>query len=225
MMGERGLYYKKTFFEWAVRVPLIVWAPKRFRPRRVDAPVSLVDMLATFHDLGGGGFEEILETDGLSLVGLLDGGTAPQRLVAGEFLAEGVFEPTFMLRDDRYKLFYSEIDPPLLFDLKNDPCELANLAGDPAHAPKLAELAGLASTLWNAEAIKKNIVADQNRRRLIERAHSIGRRPIWDYQPKTDASQQWVRAGKWTTEVEGKAHLDVQTAARWPAGSTSKTSR
>ena len=27
MMGERGLYYKKCFFEWAMRVPMIFWAP------------------------------------------------------------------------------------------------------------------------------------------------------------------------------------------------------
>jgi len=218
MMGERGLYYKKSFFEWAVRVPLIVWAPKRFKPARIEAPVSLVDLLATCHDLGGGMAEDILETDGLSLAGLLNGNSLTPRVVAGEFLAEGVFEPTFMLRDDSTKLFYSETDPPLLFDLMTDPNELKNLADDQAYRTKLEDLSALASELWNARAIKEAIIADQNRRRLIERAHSIGRRPSWDYQPMTDASKQWVRAGKWTTEVEGKAHLDVTPRQhRWPA--------
>jgi len=217
-MGERGLYYKKSFFEWAVRVPLIVWAPKRFKPARIEAPVSLVDLLATCHDLGGGMAEDILETDGLSLAGLLNGNSLTPRVVAGEFLAEGVFEPTFMLRDDSTKLFYSETDPPLLFDLMTDPNELKNLADDQAYRTKLEDLSALASELWNARAIKEAIIADQNRRRLIERAHSIGRRPSWDYQPMTDASKQWVRAGKWTTEVEGKAHLDVTPRQhRWPA--------
>ncbi|MGI9435961.1 MAG: choline-sulfatase [Geminicoccaceae bacterium] len=219
MMGERGLYYKKTFFEWAMRVPLIVSAPKHFKPARIEAPVSLVDMLATFHDLGGGTVEEILETDGVSLVDLLEDGTIAPRNIAGEFLAEGVFEPTFMLRDDSYKLFYSETDPSLLFDLASDPNELKNLAGDQAHQPRLGELTAMASKLWNAQAIKRDIIADQNRRRLIERAHSIGRRPSWDYQPMTDASKQWVRAGKWTTEVEGNAHLDVSPVRHpWPSG-------
>ncbi len=209
MMGERGLYYKKTFFEWAVRVPLIVWAPKRFRAKRVDAPVSLVDMLATFHDLGGGASEDILETDGMSLINLLDGNASQSRVIAGEFLAEGVFEPTFMLRDDTHKLFYSETDPPLLFDLEADPNERHNLAGDQAHRARLGRLTAMASKLWKAKDIKQAIIADQNRRRLIERAHRIGQRPSWDYQPMTDASTTWVRAGKWTTEVEAKAHLDV----------------
>ena len=212
MMGERGLYYKKTFFEWAVRVPLIVWGPKRYKPARIEVPVSLVDMLATFHDLGGGKPDDILETDGTSLVGLLEGGTLPPRMVAGEFLAEGVFEPTFMLRDDTCKLFYSETDPPLLFDISSDPAELSNLAKESAHQGKLSEMTAVAVQLWNAQAIKDAIIKDQNRRRLIDRSHRIGRRPVWDYQPMSDASQQWVRAGKWTAEVEGKAHLNVASS-------------
>ena len=209
MMGERGLFYKKTFFEWSVRVPLIIWAPKRFQSRRVAAPVSLLDILPTFHELGGGKADDILETDGSSLLGLLGGGAIPQRVIAGEFLAEGVFEPTFMLRDERYKLFYSETDPPLLFDLGEDPLELSNLAGDGAYRGKLDELTKMAASLWDAKEIKDSILVDQNRRRLINRAHNIGRRPVWDYHPEVDASAQWVRAGKWTAEVEGKAHLDA----------------
>ena len=210
MMGERGLYYKKSFFEWSARVPLLVRAPSRFKPSRAAAPVSLVDLLATFQELGGGAAEEILETDGASLVGHLEQRPVPSRPVAGEFLAEGVFEPTFMLRDGRFKLHYSELDPPLLFDLDEDPAELNDLSQAPDHAETLARLTAVAADLWDAEAIKAQIVADQNRRRLVERAHGIGRRPSWDYQPFTDASQQWVRQGKWTTEVEAEAHLDVR---------------
>ena len=210
MMGERGLYYKKTFFEWSARVPLLVHAPGRYAAHRVAAPVSLVDLLATLQDLAGGDAEEILETDGASLAGHLAQRPTPSRPVAGEFLAEGVFEPTFMLRDGRYKLHYSELDPPLLFDLEEDPLELTDLAASPEHGETLARLTARAAELWDAKAIKARIVADQNRRRLVERAHGVGRRPVWDFQPFVDASQQWVRQGKWTVEVEAEAHLDVR---------------
>ena len=53
MLGERGLWYKMNFFEGSARVPMIVHAPKRFAPRRVAAPVSLVDVLPTVTDLVG----------------------------------------------------------------------------------------------------------------------------------------------------------------------------
>ena len=131
MMGERGLYYKKSFFEWSLRVPLIFRAPARYRPRRVSNVVSLVDMLATFVDIAGGAVSDILATEGKSLDQAAQGGKLGERTIAAEFLAEGVFEPTFMLRDDRYKFFYSETDPPLLYDMKNDPQELKNLAASP----------------------------------------------------------------------------------------------
>ncbi len=52
MLGERGMWFKKTLFEPAVRVPLIFWAPTRFAPRRVPGAVSLVDLLPTLAGLG-----------------------------------------------------------------------------------------------------------------------------------------------------------------------------
>lgn len=214
MMGERGLYYKKSFFEWSIRVPLIFWSPGRYAPNRVAAPVTLLDLLPTFQDIAGGARDEILEADGNSLEPALAGREMAERTIAGEFLAEGVFEPTFMLRRGRYKLFHSEIDPPLLYDLEDDPDELQNIASAPEHQAQLHALQAEAAQLWNASEIRTKIIADQNRRRLIDRAHKIGKPPVWDYQPLVDASAKWVRAGKWTVEVEAEAHLDVPRRAR-----------
>ncbi|MGR3715352.1 MAG: choline-sulfatase [Thermohalobaculum sp.] len=211
MMGERGMYYKKSFFEWSLRVPLVFWAPGRFAPRRVGEVVSLVDMVATFVNLGGGAPEDILATDGVSIAGLAAGGSdAAGRTIAAEFLAEGVFEPTFMLRAGRWKFCYSEIDPPVLYDMEADPLELDDVAADPEHAGVVEGFRQAARAQWNASDLKARIVEDQDRRRLVQEAHMTGRMPDWDYQPFVDASQQYVRAGKWTVEVEGKAHLDVK---------------
>ena len=47
------------------------------------------------------------------------------------------------LRDDRWKLIrYPEVDRTQLFDLKADPFETTNLAGDPRLASTLADLTG-----------------------------------------------------------------------------------
>ena len=40
MLGERGLWFKMSFLERSVRVPLIVHNAMRFEPRRVSEAVS-----------------------------------------------------------------------------------------------------------------------------------------------------------------------------------------
>ncbi|HLF90333.1 MAG TPA: choline-sulfatase, partial [Anaerolineales bacterium] len=55
MLGERGLWYKMSFFEWSARVPLLFHAPGRFAPHRVKQPVSLVDLLPTLTELASNG--------------------------------------------------------------------------------------------------------------------------------------------------------------------------
>ena len=53
-LGERGLFFKMSFFEWAVRVPLIVHAPFAFGPRRGGgANVSHLDLFPTLLEAGG----------------------------------------------------------------------------------------------------------------------------------------------------------------------------
>ena len=203
------MYYKKTFFEWSSRVPLIFWAPDRLPVRRVSETVSLLDILPTFAHIGGV-LDRVLEMDGCSLVPASTSDSIKARTVPAELLAEEVFDPTFLLIKDRLKLFYSEIDPPLLFDLEINPNERTNQAQNPAYQDELAEMLSIARDTWDAEALKRQIIADQNRRRLIQKAHQIGAPPVWDFQPYTDASQQYVRAGKWITEVEAKAHLDIK---------------
>ena len=49
MMGERGMWFKKTLFEPAIRVPLIMRGPGIPRGR-VGTAVSLLDLLPTFVD-------------------------------------------------------------------------------------------------------------------------------------------------------------------------------
>ncbi len=52
MLGERGLWYKMSFFEQSARVPLIVRVPGA-GPRRVAEPVSLLDVTPTLLELAG----------------------------------------------------------------------------------------------------------------------------------------------------------------------------
>jgi len=92
MLGERGLWYKRTFYEGASRIPLMVSWPERFEAGRVGANVSLVDLLPTFMDLGGAhelGVEPVDALAGRSLVPLMDGAHVPESddVVFGENLS------------------------------------------------------------------------------------------------------------------------------------------
>jgi len=53
MLGERGLWYKMNFFEHSARVPLIMCGPGVKKGLAKNA-CSLVDLLPTFVDIGGG---------------------------------------------------------------------------------------------------------------------------------------------------------------------------
>ncbi|KAL5361766.1 alkaline-phosphatase-like protein [Aspergillus floccosus] len=128
MLGERGLWYKMTWFENSARVPMIFHAPKHFSPHRVSENVSTMDLLPTFAELVGAQLVPGLPLDGVSLVPHLTGGEGLRTdTVYGEYMGEGTQAPVIMIRRGRWKFVYSAIDPPMLFDLVNDPEEKTNL--------------------------------------------------------------------------------------------------
>ena len=193
MMGERDLFYKKCFFEWASRVPLIMAGPG-VESGIVDRPVSLVDILPTLCDIAD---VPPLACDGQSLLG---DHTAP---VFAEMLSEGVTAPAFMLRDGDFKLLWSKEDPPVLYDLARDPDERQNLAQDPVHKKTLDRLIALAQATWDSDALRQDVIDSQARRRLLREAGVNG----WDFAPDLSMKDRYVRAGKWTTEVEASCFL------------------
>jgi choline-sulfatase len=196
MLGERGLWYKMTFFEDSARVPLIVNAPGRFGPGRVARNVSLVDLVPTVMELVGAGaaFEPADPIDGTSLVPLLGGGEgAGQDTALGEYLAEGAVAPIVMIRRGPHKFIHCPADPDQLFDLPSDPHELTNLAEDPAHAGVVRGFQDEVASLWDLDELHRAVVASQRRRRLIVDALSVGRNEGWDYRPPDDSSARYVR--------------------------------
>ncbi|MCG8908372.1 choline-sulfatase [Pseudomonas sp. DP-17] len=192
MLGERGLWYKMHWFEMAARVPLLVHAPRRFAPHRVSQSVSTVDLLPTLVELAGGSVEPGIHLDGRSLLPHLQG-TGGHDEVIGEYTAEGTVSPLMMIRRGDFKFVYSEQDPCLLFDVKNDPRELENLVDSPAHANLVRDLLGEARARWDISAITRQVLASQRRRRLVADALTHGTLKSWDHQPMVDASQQYMR--------------------------------
>ncbi len=214
MLGERGLWYKMSFYEWSARVPLLVHAPARFAPRRVSQPVSLVDILPTLLDLANTGAANPVPladpVDGRSLLPLLEGGAEdPSATVAAEYLGEGAAAPVLMLRRGRFKYVYSEPDPDQLYDLQADPHERVNLAGQPAYEDERQRFAAEVQRRWAPGRLREEVLASQRRRRLAGRALMAGQHTPWDFQPQRAASRQYMRN-----------HLDLndlERRSRFPA--------
>ncbi|MDJ0943047.1 MAG: choline-sulfatase [Kiloniellales bacterium] len=209
MLGERGLWYKMCFYEWAARVPLILAAPERFAPRRVARPVSLIDLFPTFRDLGGLDDLELPEDlPGNSLLPLLDGGAGGPAAVHGEYLGEAAAGPLVMIRRGRHKYVVGTESPPQLFDLAEDPQELSNLAGQAALAEVEGALAEEAARRWDLEALRAEVIANQRRRRFVQQANLIGKHTPWDFQPIFDASESYARNTRAILgELENRARL------------------
>ena len=192
MLGERGLWFKMTFFEGSARVPLMIAAPGT-APGLVTTPVSTMDVTPTICDLAGIDIDEIAPwTDGETLVPSLNGAkrATPVRI---EYAAEGSNAPLVCLRHDRWKYVHCELDPPMLFDLENDPRELKNLATEPDYQSTAATFAEAVRRLWDMQAYDAEVRQSQARRWVVYEALRNGSYFPWDFQPLQKASERYMR--------------------------------
>lgn len=205
MLGERGLWYKMSPFEQSARVPLIVNAPDRYQPRRVEAAVSLLDVLPTLVDLAGAA--EPIDVPGRSLVALLDGEVPRHDDVVIEYLAEGVTQPHVTIVRGHHKFVRCPGDPDQLYDLESDPDELLNLAAtDPLELPAsvlsvLDDLRREVERRYDFEALADRVRTSQQNRHLLHRAMNEGRPADWDHQPPP--TEGYVRGDFWTALERG----------------------
>jgi choline-sulfatase len=211
-LGEHGLFYKMSFREHSVRVPLVVHAPERFAARRMRQPVSLVDVMPTLVDLARAGRSGELSwpVDGTSLLPLLEGASeSPDATVAGEYLAESALAPMVMLRRGRWKFIHTVSDPDQLFDLEADPLELVNVAGD--HEDVVAAFLTEVRRRWDLDAVDRAVRESQQARLMVFRALQAGDVFPWDFQPLRPASQQYTRN---TMDVAARDRLSRFPPAR-----------
>jgi choline-sulfatase len=207
MLGERGLWYKMSFFEGACRVPLVVANPHRFAPRRVASSVSLVDLFPTLIDISGSD-AHLLGTpiDGRSLGAHLRGLAGHDEAI-GEYLAEGALAPLVMIRRGDFKLIHSAPDPDQLFDLKRDPGERDNLTGKKQSAALVADFRAEIGRRWDLSELDQQVRASQRRRRLVDQALNIGEIRAWDFQPSRDAARQYIRNSVDLDDLEAMARF------------------
>ena len=161
-VGEKDWLFKRSPWERATRVPLLIYAPGvTERPGATDVPVSLVDLYPTLLDLAGLPSEPN-GADGPALSGhslrpLLEnplggtwGGPASALTLVPAGDSADPLDHHLSLRTARFRYVRARGGEEELYDHAVDPYEWRNLAADPAYAEALA------------------LVRDELRRRLLE---------------------------------------------------------
>jgi choline-sulfatase len=192
MLGERGMWFKMSFFEGSARVPLMIAAPQ-MPVGLIDTPASTLDVLPTLADLAGIDLNGIMPwTDGVSLLEVA-AGTKERGAVPCEYAAEGTVAPMVSLREGQWKINLCRVDPPQLFNLADDPDELNNLAARSEHRAILEQLMEKALGRWNLDLYDAHVRASQARRHVVYPALRNGAYYPWDYQPLQKASERYMR--------------------------------
>jgi len=136
MLGDHRLANKSLFYEGAARIPMLL---ADYRGAAVGAtctaPVEIVDVYRTALELAGAPPAE--GTFGDDLMPLARG-----EVDGDDRAAFSELRTACMVRAGRWKYVHDPTagGPQELYDLENDPEELRNLVGDPAHRPVAEEM-------------------------------------------------------------------------------------
>jgi choline-sulfatase len=139
MLGEHGLWQKSLFYEPSCGVPLIFRAPGFTAAGQVcRAPVGQVGLAATLLDACG--LDVPTGLDEPSYAAWLREPSRPAtRPVFAEY-ALGTKQARAMIRDGDWKYNHWANDLPELYNLRDDPGEVRNLAFESAHRATLERL-------------------------------------------------------------------------------------
>jgi arylsulfatase A-like enzyme len=139
-LGNHGWFDKRFMYEESLRMPLLVRWPKVIKAGSVNDDIVLnLDFASTFLDFAGAAVPADIQ--GRSLRPILKGKTPSDWRKSMyyhyyEYPGWHAVKRHYGVRTERYKLihFYYDIDAWELYDLQEDPHELANVYDNPAYA-------------------------------------------------------------------------------------------
>ncbi len=154
LWGEHRLGGKVWPYEESTHVPLIVRTPWTHSAQRNNQPVLNVDLAPTISALAG--VKPGLPEDGRSFVPLLHGEQVPWRhaflveYLGHDLLHKGGPPPYEAVQTRRHLYVEYKNGWRELYNLRKDPWELNNIAGDPATKPLQAKLSQILQHLDTA---------------------------------------------------------------------------
>ena len=192
MLGERGLWFKMSFFEGSARVPLMISASS-MSSQVINSPVSTIDLCPTICELAGVTMSEVTPwIMGESLCGIMRG-EKRQSPVLMEYAAEASHAPMVCIRKDRWKYIFCSLDPEQLFDLDKDPHELDNLIEKTDYKSIVQSFRETIESTWKLDRFDQDVRESQAKRKVVYEALRKGGYYPWDFQPLKQASERYMR--------------------------------
>lgn len=153
MLGDRGIWYKNSFYEGSANVPFIWSFPKELPQGKViTAPAMNMDIFPTLCDLCK--FPKPVGLEGTSLVPLMKGADdGSTRYALSENYRDGFAGR--MIRTAKFKYFFYNNGEEYLYDMQADPGEEVNLAKKAEFQKTVQELKAKAIVDWKKPG-KKN---------------------------------------------------------------------
>ncbi len=197
-LGQRGLWWKQTFYEESVKVPLIMkWANQIPQGEARQQVVNLVDLSAAMVEAGEG--PVLPNADGKSLLGLAKGDQENWfDETYSEYCTDGLLAwsggrvlQSRMIRSGKWKFNYYHNCPNQLFNLETDPDEMSNLIDDPAHQQTVQQLETKLLAGWDPEQINETIQAG-NQEKAILKAWAQSVQPADTFRWETKMEDNWL---------------------------------
>lgn len=153
MAGERGLFWKSTFFEGSIGVPWILHAPGRIPVGVCDMPVSLLDLAPTLTALGNG--RPLPGAEGIDrMPPVLGTSPWPERDILAVH-ADMRCGASAMVRRGSWKLVVHDgYDTPQLFDLAADPGERIDRGGEASEAGRIESMRAALEGVWEPGRVR-----------------------------------------------------------------------
>ncbi len=171
MAGEHGCWWKSTYFEGSVGIPMVARLPGVV-PEGDRNPVfcSLMDLGPTMVEMAGA--KQMPDMDGRSLWTELRGQKDESRTdeVVSEFCSTWGDPPSRMVRQGPWKLYkYHDDSPPVLYNMDEDPEEMNDLGADPDYETVRSELLKRLYEDWDPEYVERESAALDRDMELLKR--------------------------------------------------------
>ena len=201
-IGERGLWWKQTFYDESAKIPLILsWPGVLPEGERRGQVVNLIDLAATLLDAANA--PALPNAEARSFLGVARDGRHPWiDETFSEYCTDGMApwtgpEPVQqrMIRQGRWKLIYYHGLPPQLFDMESDPRETLDLAADPAYRDIRDALTARVLADWDPEAVIRTMATRRRDKELL-RDWSRAVTPADAFRWKLREEDNWLRGAE-----------------------------